>query len=438
MAAKSKKRLSKIENKLLKLEKLELTTKQKNLVNLKLWEYIKQKFANEIGKKLKGEDLKLSQDTTPLRLSAPGEIRLEYEAELKRLRSERLKLEQKHLAETELLIKKLQLEENEARKKYLDRVKQDEILAKQIQEELTEATPNITIKDSLRNCPIKPRLKARRIDSFLSKLPGPVKESPLLSDDNISNNGSTPRDITTKSSDGPSPEILPNYGKILKNILDKKTVEESNNNKDLGTGISHDKTAIKSKSMMQSLLVSLPLPCTGILQHKSNAVENRNIETGSVDSMQQELCYFKPIDGSTPTSSDKTFPLRIPSLRAVQKNTPVQHKIPPSREQYMEGLCHLRNLSLAQKLPSAFVLALNILRAKKDTTKKSNTRSRTKRNTIRPCITPDQQTMIKGNGPIRNKQNVLIDGITKINTEKSLRRTRSMGSSCGEQQQNVK
>lgn len=40
-----------------------------------------------------------------LRLSAPGEIRSEYEAELNRLRNERQQIEQKHLKETECLIK---------------------------------------------------------------------------------------------------------------------------------------------------------------------------------------------------------------------------------------------------------------------------------------------------------------------------------------------
>lgn len=40
-----------------------------------------------------------------VRLSAPGEIRREYEAELSRLRRERLQLEKKHIEETELLIK---------------------------------------------------------------------------------------------------------------------------------------------------------------------------------------------------------------------------------------------------------------------------------------------------------------------------------------------
>lgn len=40
-----------------------------------------------------------------LQISAPGEIRSEYEAELRRLRLERERLEEKHIEETELLIK---------------------------------------------------------------------------------------------------------------------------------------------------------------------------------------------------------------------------------------------------------------------------------------------------------------------------------------------
>lgn len=114
MAAKSKKRLSKIENKLLKLEKLELkdvfcsicqsiliepitlpcfhdfcqrcfngsiennalccplcrlrigswlrtATKQKNLVNVELWNFIQTKFPQEIEIKIKGEDIDLPE-----------------------------------------------------------------------------------------------------------------------------------------------------------------------------------------------------------------------------------------------------------------------------------------------------------------------------------------------------------------------------------------
>lgn len=48
---------------------------------------------------------------TPLfRISEPGEIRSEYEAELKRLRAERLRLEQQEFDKTELLIRYVMLE----------------------------------------------------------------------------------------------------------------------------------------------------------------------------------------------------------------------------------------------------------------------------------------------------------------------------------------
>ncbi|XP_068628559.1 E3 ubiquitin-protein ligase rnf168-like [Battus philenor] len=502
MAAKSKKRLSKIENKLEKLEKLELNdivcsichsiliepvtlpcyhdfcqrcfngsiennslccplcrlrigswlrsaTKQKNLVNLQLWDYIQNKFSNEIELKIKGEDLDLPEETPIPRLSAPGEIKLEYEAELKRLRSERLRLEQKHLAETELLIKKLQTEEEEAHKKYLEYVQQDEILAKEIQESNIKVPEpdritNKCSKDKTKSTHIKPRLKARRIDAYLTKLQTPVKESPLLANDKTSHEGTSTRNSSIKSSNRHSPEILPNYGKLLKYFLDNKAkngigvwnkengdsatktipVEGPSNNKEFD--IPPDKSTAKSKSMMQSLLVSLPLPYTGILQHKNSTVENRNLETGSVDSMQQELCYFKPIDGSTPTSSNKTFPLRVPSIRAEQEKTPSQQKT-PSRDQYVESLCRLRNLSLGQKLPSAFVIALSILRVKKETPRKTITRSQNRKNAVSPSITPEEFS-VKKNVLNRHKHSNHVDGISTLNTEKYLRRTRSMGS----------
>lgn len=62
-----------------------------------------------------------------------------------------------------------------------------------------------------------------------------------------------------------------------------------------------EKSPVKTKNGIQSVLVSLPLPHTGILHHKSSLPDNRHLETGSVDSMRQELCYFKPIEGTTPT-----------------------------------------------------------------------------------------------------------------------------------------
>lgn len=64
--------------------------------------------------------------------------------------------------------------------------------------------------------------------------------------------------------------------------------------------LSKNNDKCKTKTVVQSLLVSLPLPHAGILQ-KTSFADHNNIETSSVDSMHQELCYFKPIEGTTPT-----------------------------------------------------------------------------------------------------------------------------------------
>ncbi|KAJ8734871.1 hypothetical protein PYW08_014121 [Mythimna loreyi] len=502
MAAKSKKRLSKIENKLLKLEKLELkdvfcsicqsiliepvtlpcyhdfcqrcfngsiennalccplcrlrigswlrtATKQKNLVNVELWNFIQSKFPQEIEIKTKGEDIHLPEEVPLPRISEPGEIRSEYEAELRRLRAERLKLEQKHIEETELLIKKIQCEEEEAHKKYLEDLKQDEILAQQMQQDhvkdnvLPASTPRkLNVKPAA-----KPRLKATKIDNYLSKLQVPTtKDSPQINNDtndNTSTDDSNPKTPIIKPMNGTSPEMVPSYGKLIRSFIDKKNklgpglwnkengeiIKEKKDdlkNGDKEVGTSEDK--VKVKSSIPSLLVSLPLPYTGILQHKINLAENRNIETGSVDSMRQELCYFKPIESTTPTSfsTGKTLPLRVPGIRVDKESVPTGKEPSPTRAQYLEGLCRLRNLSLAKNLPSAFVIALNILQVKKDTPGKcERSRSKVKKTaSTSPCVAP----LPNKKNANRTKQTIHIDGISKLNNETNLRRTRSMGS----------
>lgn len=497
MAAKSKKRLSKIENKLLKLDKLEVkdvlcsicqsiliepvtlpcfhdfclrcfngsiennalccplcrlrigswlrtTTKQKNLVNIKLWHFIQSKFSQEIDIKIKGGDISLPEERPTLRLSEPGEIRLEYEAELNRLRAERERLEQKHLAETELLIKKIQLEEEEAQKKYQQTLKQDEILAHQIlQEHMEDAviTPNTSRKPNSKETVTKPKLKTTKINTYLSKLKAPItKDSPLLTDDNTSTDGSTPKIQPSKIINGGSPEMVPSYGKLIKSLIDKKVKNTSSLwNKENGDSVkemkfdapkpiekqlSSTEEKVKAKGPIPSLLVSLPLPYTGLLQHKINATESRNIETGSVDSMRQELCHFKPIESTSPTEFlTKTLPIRVPGLR-VEKDATVTacEAAQPTRSQYLEGLCRLRNISLAKNLPSAFVIAINVLKVGKETSIKCEmNRSKVKKNT------PTSPNGRKRNVS-RNKQASNSEGITKLNNRTNLRRTRSMGS----------
>ncbi|XP_037964180.2 uncharacterized protein LOC105389694 [Plutella xylostella] len=498
MAAKSKKRLSKIENKLLKLDKLQLndvicsicqsiliepvtlpcyhdfchgcfngsvennalccplcrlrigswlrtTAKQNNLVNTQLWEFIKSKFPHEISVKLKGDDINIPEDKPALRLSAPGEIRLEYEAELKRLREERVQIEQKHQKETEQLVKKIQTEEEEAHKKYLERIEGDERLAKQIQlntsQEISSSSTS-TRKQNTRIAAIKSRIKTNKIENYLCKRSPPIaKESPKVQDDNTSTDSSTPKSAPDKSQASASPEVAPSYTKYLKNIIDKKFKNDSGVwNKENGDTtpkvISNDEEPSKPKveeeepkcktvkptKTIHSLPVSLPY--TGILQHKRNLLERK--DTGSADSMRQELCYFKPIEGTTPTSykAGCGLPLRVAARRplAAVAGEPLPA---PARGQLLAELCRLRSLSLAARLPSAFVLAIEVLRVsteghpiKLPPRTKASVKKYSPSSPV--CASPSPSPPAPPPPP--------LDGIAKLHSDSTLRRTRSMGS----------
>ncbi|KAJ2946303.1 hypothetical protein O0L34_g12339 [Tuta absoluta] len=563
MSAKSKKRLCKLENKLLKLEKLELkdvvcsicqsilvepvalpcfhyfchgcfngsiennalccplcrlrigswlrtATKQNSLVNVELWNFIRNKFPKEIAAKLKGDDVEVPEDIPAPRLSAPGEIRSEYEAELQRLRTERLKLEQKHIEETQLLIKQIQQEEQEAQKQYLERIKQDELLAKKIQHHEGKSKPtahrhNFESKQrkSLRDTLVRPKLKATKIDGYLAKIQAPIAvpiESPLLRDDNSTDDSSTSKSVNgtsyhgnasktvktgasakslnenndscngivndecsklnsvkngkitsiadSKENNRLSPEMVPRNGKIIRN-LDKKYKGSSLWNKENGE---KEKDEIEShhppspssdlvsphedekKAVIKSLLVSLPLPNSGVLHHKTNLPvtelkKTTDTETESVDSMRQELCFFKPIEKTLPTSvkARRKLPVRVPSVRptvfspiqppAIQTGGGI-----PTRAQYLDSLCKLRHLSLAGNMKSAFVIALESLKVLKNARYNMNTRQGTKR-----LGTDDIPTMpTKKVAP--NKKTPRVPNNTKNHSKVSLRRTRSMGS----------
>ncbi|XP_063547363.1 uncharacterized protein LOC134754848 [Cydia strobilella] len=418
---------------------LRTTTKQNKIINIKLWDVIKTKFANEVNIKLQGEDLNLSQERSTVCLSAPGEIRAEYEAELKRLQAERLQQEQKQLEETTILIKKIQEEEDETHKNYLGILKQDEILAKKVQgENNKEYSKKVAPANRHRHtlAPAKPRLKTAKIEAFLTKTSTSYKVNPLLIDD--STNSSNSSDFApAKTETRGSPEMVPSYSKFLKNILDKKirnisgiwNKENGDNSKTKKTDLlphannslsTDEKVPYKTVNSTQSLPVSLPY--TGMLQHTMNTTDRRSDAggSGSVDSMRQELCYFKPVQGTTATSynAKRGFPLRVPVIRLERPETALVHKEAPTQMQYVEGLCLLRNHSLEHNLPSAFVIALT-----KGLTNQLGTKAKesTTRNSVPEAVTGR-------NIATKSKNCIQVDGIAKLTKEISLRRTRSMGS----------
>lgn len=97
--------------------------RQKNglMVNEALWSYIRQQYDSHVQKKLKGEDDEEIDGLTELniptpKISEPGLIRREYEAERKRMEEEALKRQEQEAQASEKLIKELQEKEEEERR----------------------------------------------------------------------------------------------------------------------------------------------------------------------------------------------------------------------------------------------------------------------------------------------------------------------------------
>lgn len=369
-------------------------TNRKSLIDTVLWDYIKSKYKNELDIKLKGEDLKLPEEPPVHILSAPGEIRLEYEEELKKLQGERILEEQKHLQENELLIQKLQKEAEEEHLKYLETLKQDEILAKEIHIQNRQVIQNNTKTSGIKKettldkfvikNPPKPETitqKKEYVNEQLTKHDDNKEatntdmnsntnvESPIITDD-TSNESLSAVGTSSKSEASPS-----GYGSYLKKFLKNKirNVKElwnKDNYKKRRTPYQRPKAQTKkspiklSKKPTQSLPVSLPYK--GVLLKNLQAKGNPEGHH-SVDSLHDNyICCFKPVRVYTPIRNTTIYVPR--AKRAKPEVSPPIDNDEPSRAQYLQRLCELRNNSVTKKLPSAFVVALKSLQIKQELT----------------------------------------------------------------------
>ncbi|XP_044288750.1 E3 ubiquitin-protein ligase RNF168 isoform X2 [Varanus komodoensis] len=123
--------------------------RKNTLVNWELWEKIKKHFPAECQRRINGQDLE--EDTSisrPLhRLSKPGELRQEYEAEITKAEAERRAHEQEESKASEEYIQRLLAEEEEQQKKEEERKRQmeeqllrDEMLARELSFSLNSST----------------------------------------------------------------------------------------------------------------------------------------------------------------------------------------------------------------------------------------------------------------------------------------------------------
>ncbi|KAI4494356.1 hypothetical protein M0802_009039 [Mischocyttarus mexicanus] len=139
---------------------LRTATKSETLVNNALWDLIRTKFPKEVEDKYNGDDreseLNVGLSERNKILSAAGEIRREYEAQLQRAEEEMRRRRENEDIASEALIRKIQVEEQQQQ---FVQIAQDQILAqnlakKQLVDKQKEVTlyQNECVTSSVSNC----------------------------------------------------------------------------------------------------------------------------------------------------------------------------------------------------------------------------------------------------------------------------------------------
>ncbi|NXC37582.1 RN168 ligase, partial [Penelope pileata] len=122
--------------------------RRNTLINWELWEKIQKKYPKECERRINGQDLEeeISVPHPQHRLSKPGELRQEYEAEVSKVEAERRAHEQEENKASEEYIQRLLAEEEEEhrlaeerRKEMEEQLKQDEQLAWQLSNSLNDS-----------------------------------------------------------------------------------------------------------------------------------------------------------------------------------------------------------------------------------------------------------------------------------------------------------
>nr|CAH7744274.1 unnamed protein product [Callosobruchus chinensis] len=115
------------------------TKKACKLLDEELWEAIKTKFPGQVSNKLCGVD-DIVEEEKNIVVARPGEIRKEYERQKENEEEELRKLRDAEAKASQMLIKKLEQEDDYKRAVMEEKMKIDEIIAKKLAEEINQHT----------------------------------------------------------------------------------------------------------------------------------------------------------------------------------------------------------------------------------------------------------------------------------------------------------
>lgn len=149
------------------------------LVNHERWAAIQANFPEQVQKRLSGEeeeDPEMNALNISIRLAEPGEIRSEYEQQLKKLQEQRAEESKKEQEASERLIKQLQEEEARRQAELEALQRQDEELAKQLSQNASPGEPDFRTRSSASNS--SSSRPTSTIENFLGKLQADGIRSP--------------------------------------------------------------------------------------------------------------------------------------------------------------------------------------------------------------------------------------------------------------------
>ncbi|KAK7873433.1 hypothetical protein R5R35_000216 [Gryllus longicercus] len=224
---------------------LRTATKDGNLVNIKLWALIQQRFPDEVQAKMNGDDdgveeRVVSNSTPQVRLSTPGEIGQEFAYQLHQLQKEAERRQEEEWRASCNLIQKLCEEEQREKERQQNQVHHDEQVARELQETMMQSSSNAS--------------------------------------------QSTPEQVPPQQQKASQPQPAPHIQQQRQGPSSEVEVKKGPLDFFFATRSFHKKSVVE---------INCPSDTPGCSSDQARS--SSNLSTGSQDSITQEMLHFKPI-----------------------------------------------------------------------------------------------------------------------------------------------
>lgn len=330
--------------------------RQKNglMVNQQLWKFIQQQFGHHVEKKIRGEDDEEIDSLAELniqtpKISEPGLIRREYEAEQKRIQEEALKRQEIEVRASEQLIKELQEREEEERRHLEDLRKkaeeEDALIAQQMAEQLAaeDARREAEEQENLQRLLEEEESASAfvRLASLSSTLPPsqPIKKGPMdvfLQQNNLNKPSRANSSSSTDSLNGELHHFRPVH--FVATTPPKTSPDGSDSDSNqvcrpipvMRSLDGWDTPGHNSNSLRPWLKTD---PSTAPSTSHSDISQTSPVSKKDSKRGRSPTCLF----GKSPKRAKKESPRKSPRIQNIQTSVAAKHKNSPGKMRIEEG-----------------------------------------------------------------------------------------------------